>query len=82
MKKASQADRDYFARVARANLALAGNEPPGSLDEMFDRLDQIRRELGALAQPGIAGPDDGDLDGHLRFLARQRYVLNRGKNGA
>ena len=81
MNKASQADREYFARVARANLVLGDDEPPSSLEEMFDRLDQIRHELGALAKPGIAGADDGDLEGHLRFLARQRYVLGRGKNG-
>ena len=85
MKRASQADRDYFARVARANLLLLDEErPPNSLDEMFDRLELIRRQLGALAIPGIpAGEsDDGDLGGHLHFLARMRSAPNRGSHGA
>jgi hypothetical protein len=78
MNKATPAERDYFVRIARANVALQDDEPPGSLEEMFDRLDRIRRELGALALPGILGGDDGDLDGHLRFLARQQVLLRRG----
>ncbi len=77
MAKASAADRNYFARIARTNLMLDSNCLPKSLDEMFDRLEAIRRQHGPLAQPGIAG-GDGDLDGHLRFLAHQRAVLRRG----
>jgi hypothetical protein len=81
MKKASPADRDYFARLARANVLIQDEQVPQSLDEMFDRLEQIRRQLGAWARPGVQVEDDGDLDGHLRFLARQRIVLARGTIG-
>jgi hypothetical protein len=78
MNKASQADRDYFARVSRANRLLDEDRVPQSLDEMLDRLERIRRELGDFAQPGILAEDEGDLEGHLRFLARIRRVLSRG----
>ena len=77
--KASQANRDYFARVARANRLLEDDEVPASLDVMFDRLERIRRQLGVWSRPGITAENDGDLDGHLRFLARTRSVLARGK---
>jgi hypothetical protein len=82
MRKASQADRECFARVALANLAFEGEAPPASLEEAFDRLEHIRRSLGPPAKPGVPGDDEGDLEGHLRFLARQREVLSRGRNGA
>jgi hypothetical protein len=68
---ASQADRDYFARVARANAAIGDEDAPTSLDAMFDRLEEIRRRLGPLATPGVS-IDDDDLAGHLEFLARLR----------
>ncbi len=82
MKRASQADRDYFARIAAANAALDDGVVPQSLDEMFDRLDTIRRRLGPLAQPGITSPGDGDLVGHLNYLARMRAVGKRGTQRA
>jgi hypothetical protein len=78
VNKASQADRDYFARISRANRMLDDDRVPQSLDDMFDRLDCIRREHGRFAQPGILAEDEGDLEGHLRFLARIRSVLSRG----
>ena len=83
MKHASEADRDYFARVARANLLLLDEDrPPDSLDEMFDRLERTRRQLGALAVPGIpaGASDDADLGGHLHFLARMRSAQNCGSH--
>jgi hypothetical protein len=78
MARASSADREYFARVAEQSRALADETVPASLAEMFDRLDQIRRSHGALAQPGVAGNDEGDLPGHLAFLERVRMVQRRG----
>jgi hypothetical protein len=82
MAKASSADRDYFARIARANQQLPDDRVPASLEEMFDRLEAIRRTHGALARPGVDGSDRGDLDGHLRFLAHVRAVLRHGKKRA
>ena len=82
MTHASAADRDYFARVARANRTLGDDRAPTSLDDMFARLDRIRRLHGALAEPGVVGPGDGDLAGHLQFLANMRAVLRRGTNRA
>ena len=82
MTRASAADRDYFARIARANHALDDDRVPATLDEMFDRLDRIRRLHGSLAQPGIQGPQRDELDGQLQFLAHLHAVLRRGTNRA
>ena len=77
MNGASQADRDYFARIARANLLLADEVAPASLDEMFDRLERITREFGDLAQPGIAPADETSRHDHAHFLARMRSAATR-----
>jgi len=78
MARASSSDREYFARIARQNRALDDERPPSSLAEMFDRLDAMRRSLGGLARPGAAEPGDGDLPGHLAFLARVRAIERGG----
>ena len=82
MARASSADRDYFARIARQNREIQDERVPASLAEMFDRLERIRRSLGALAWPGAEGADEGDLPGHLAFLERQRTVGRRGAHGS
>jgi len=76
--KASSADRDYFARVAAGQGAIADERPPASLAEMFDRLAQIRISHGALTTPGVPGDDTGDLAEHLAFLERVRARTGRG----
>jgi hypothetical protein len=81
MARASSSEREYFARVARGNRAIEDEKAPASLAEMFDRLEQIRRSHGALARPGAAGDDDGDLASHLAFLRRVRRVKGRGADG-
>jgi len=79
MIKASRSDRSYFARIAQANRALHHEPPPSSLDEVLERMDRMRMNLGSLARPGIADPDaEGDLKGHLRFLASIRAITGRG----
>jgi hypothetical protein len=78
MARASSADREYFARIARQNLAIEDETPPASLAEMLDRLEKIRRSHGALARPGVTSADEGDLAGHLAFLERIRAVARRG----
>lgn len=74
MSKATAAERDYFARVARANAALDDDRPPASLAEMLERLEAMRRRLGALARPAGPGGEEADLDAHRAFLARLRAV--------
>jgi hypothetical protein len=78
MARASSRDREYFARIARQNLAIDDETPPASLAEMLDRLETIRRLRGALARPGVTSSDEGDLPGHLAFLERIRMVARRG----
>ncbi len=75
--RASTADRAYFQRIARQNPSLSQDVAPSSLAEMFDRLEQIVHTLGALAKPGIAGSDDGDLAFHLAFLERCKEIQHR-----
>jgi hypothetical protein len=78
MARASRSDQDYFARVGSANRALGGEGVPGSLAEMFDRLEEIRRTCGALAEPGVRGAGEGDWPSHLAFLERIRTLGRRG----
>ncbi len=78
MARASSSDREYFARIARQNRLLDDERPPGSLAEMFDRLEAMQRSLGKLARPGAAEIGEGDLPGHLAFLARVRAVERGG----
>lgn len=82
MARASAAEREYFARLERAHRALEQERPPASLAEMFDRLEQLRRILGAWARPGMGeGADEGDLPAHRELLARIRAVERRGAKG-
>lgn len=73
-KRASRADRAHFERVAAASVALAEDEPPRSLAEVFDRLEAIRRTLGAAARPGLVGEDDSELEAHLRVFRLGREI--------
>jgi hypothetical protein len=78
MAPASRSEREYFARVGSANRALGGESVPGSLAEMFDRLEQIRCAAGALAKPGVQADGEGEWPSHLAFLERIRTT---GRNG-
>ena len=78
MCPASKSERNYFERVGAANRALGGESVPGSLAEMFERMEQIRRAGGALAEPGIPDAGDGDWPSHLAFLDRIRTTGRRG----
>jgi hypothetical protein len=75
--RATASDRAYFARIARQNPTLPGDDVPASLAEMFDRIEQIERSLGTLARPGLSGSDDGDLASHLAFLERAKEIRRR-----
>lgn len=81
MKKASDQDRAYFARVARQAGILKWASAPESLAEMFARLEQIRAAHGPLAEPGIDRESEGDLQSHLAFLARVRMIREREARG-
>ncbi len=72
--RASHADRAHFQRIADANRPLPEDIPPRSLLEVFDRLEAIRRTLGAATQPGVAGEDEAELEAHLRVLRRGREI--------
>jgi hypothetical protein len=63
--KASAADREHFARVARQMRELDDETAPASLAEALERMDQILRRLGRWARPGVSGESEGDLYSHL-----------------
>jgi hypothetical protein len=77
-KRASPGDRDHFRRIAQASGPLPEDAPPHSLVELFERLDAIRRTLGAAARPGATGEDEAELESHLRVLRRGREIGARG----
>lgn len=80
MKRATQEERDYFARIGRDTRAFAASDlqPCRSLQDVLDRLAEMQRRHGRFATPGIDNPDArGDLDGHLAFLAHVRAVMKR-----
>jgi hypothetical protein len=76
--RVSDADRAHFRAIAEASEPLPGEAPPRSLAEMLERLEAIRRTLGAAARPGLAGEDDSELEAHLRMLRRAEEVGLRG----
>jgi hypothetical protein len=80
--RVSDADRAHFRAVAEASGPLPEDAPPRSLAELFDRLDAMRRALGPLAQPGVAGEDLAELEAHLRVLRRGKEIGRRGTQRA
>jgi len=81
-RRASTSDREHFRAVAAANTPLGEESLPSSLDEVFDRLEALRRNLGPAAVPGVAGEDESELDAHLRFLERREELRRRGAKRA
>jgi hypothetical protein len=78
----SESDRAHFRAIGEVSGPLPEDGPPRSLAEMFERLDAIRRQLGAAARPGVAGEDESELEAHLRVLRRGREIRQRGENGS
>jgi len=74
MKKASGNEKAYFARLNENSRKLPLCVPPASLADMFLNMETTRKQLGALAVPGRANPDRGDLKSHLDYLARIHSV--------
>ena len=74
MHRASARDRDYFRRVAAANERLELAKPPGSLEEVFERLEDMEDRLGGLRDARGSDSGDGDLASHLAYLERLRRI--------
>jgi hypothetical protein len=68
-RRASADDRACFARIEQQNRTLEEADVPRSLAEMFDRLEQIRRTLGPLAEPGV-NADAEDVIVHKLIAGR------------
>lgn len=74
MKHASASEQDYFRCVALQNQELPDDQPPRSVEEMFERMESLRNRLGHLAQPGQSDSSVGDLNSHLEYLKRLRFI--------
>lgn len=68
----NEKDRAYFRRLAEQNRLL-GDEPPTSLQEAMERLNDISSTLGVLTE-NTETNDDGDLQSHLSYLKRLRSL--------
>jgi hypothetical protein len=77
-RRASAAEREHFRRIAEASAPLPEDAPPSSLDELFERLEAIRRTLGGAAVPGVQGDDASELETHLRVWRRGQELRARG----
>ena len=74
MDHPSPEDRQYFQRVAAAIPRLEDSRAPESLAETLDRMEDMERRLRGFGRADARGPDHGDLESHLAFLARLRAV--------
>ena len=74
MKHASPSEQDYFRCVALQNQKLPNDLPPRSVEEMFERLESLRNRLGHLTQAGRSDSLVGDLNSHLEYLKRLRFI--------
>lgn len=74
MHRASASDRKYFRRVAAANERLELAKPPASLEEVFERLEDMEDRLGSLGHAPRSDSGGGDLASHLAYLERLRRI--------
>jgi len=81
-RRASISDREHFRAVAAANTPLGDECLPSSLNEVFERLEALRRRLGPAATPGVPGEDESELSAHLWFLERREELRRRGAKRA
>ena len=73
MKRSTEQDRAYFARIGRANAVQEDSRPPASLKASFERfavLEQLHQEMGGQLLNEESA--DGDLASHRAYLARLR----------
>lgn len=78
--RATDTEKAYWEKVGAASALLESESAPAmSMQEVFERMESIRRRLGSLADPGLA-PDDDDLAiaDNLKIRAR---LLQRERRG-
>lgn len=72
-RRPTAAEREHFSKIAKANAeAESESSPPGSLSEMFDRLEALHRTLGRFARAGLDGEDLSELESHVRVVRHLR----------
>jgi hypothetical protein len=74
--RATEAERAYWKKLDEANrLAEPEAPPPATLEEVFERMNAIRRRLGPLAEPGLLADDEAAMKENLeirdRFLRKE-----------
>lgn len=77
-ERANDAERAYWRKLAEASDRLRDDESaPGSLREVFRRMEAIRARLGVLAEAGLPRDDEQALAESVRVHARWRAKERR-----
>ena len=76
--RATDTEKAYWRKVGAANALLGSAPTPArSMQEVFERMESIRRRLGSLAIPGLPPDDDFAIAENLkiraRFLQKERH---------
>jgi hypothetical protein len=77
--RATDTEKAYWKKVGAANALLESESAPAtSMEEVFERMESIRRRLGSLAAPGLPPDDDLAIAENLKIRARFRERERRG----
>ena len=76
--RATDTEKAYWRKVGAANALLESESTPArAMQEVFERMESIRRRLGSLAIPGLPPDDDFAIAENLkiraRFLQKERH---------
>ena len=76
--RSTDTEKAYWRKIGAANALLESESTPArSMQEVFERMESIRRRLGSLAIPGLPPDDDFAIAENLkiraRFLQKERH---------
>jgi hypothetical protein len=78
--RATDTERAYWKKVADANAQLESDATPAtSMEEVFERMEDVRRRLGSLATAGLPPDDDLAIAENVRI---REHLLQRERRGA
>lgn len=78
-ERATDTEKAYWRKVGAANALLESESTPArSMQEVFERMESIRRRLGSLAIPGLPPDDDLAIAENLKIRARFLQKERRG----
>ena len=78
--RASESEKAYWRKLASANARLDPvDPPPESMQDVFERMELIRRRLGRLCEPGLPPDDERAMAENREFRDR---LLRKARRGA